>query len=232
MPGSTLVQKRELLKSLVLFSRLDEGELDAVAARARIERHPAGEQIFAKGSPGLGMMSVLRGQVLISSTSPAGKEIVLNIIKPGEVFGEIALLDGLERTADATAMSDCELLVLDRRDFLPMLLRRADFCVALLELVCRRLRQTSLQVEDALFERLDIRIAKVLIRLVGTGGEGGRQQTASVRLSQQQLGNMVGASRESVNRQLRAWQREGLVALTKGSIVIRDLAELERLTPT
>jgi CRP/FNR family transcriptional regulator, cyclic AMP receptor protein len=224
----TLCEKRRFLENLPLFARLDQDELATLATSARVEHHSAGGTIFLKGSPGRCMMAVLRGGVRISSPTAGGREIVLNIINPGEVFGEIALLDGLERTADAVATMDCDLLVLDRRDFRPVLLRRPDFCVGLLELLCHRLRQTSLQVEDALFERLDSRVAKALFRLVCPPGTTAPAGPIPLQLSQAQLGNLVGASRESINRTLRAWQRDGIVELAKGSIVIRDISAMIR----
>ena len=228
MRSATLYEKRRILENLSLFARLDRDELASLAARARVEQHPAGSTIFLRGSPGRCMMAVLRGGVRISSPSAGGREIVLNIINPGEVFGEIALLDGLERTADAVATTDCDLLVLDRRDFRPVLLRHPEFCVGLLELLCQRLRQTSLQVEDALFERLDGRVAKALFRLVCPPGTAPPAGPIPLQLSQLQLANLVGASRESINRTLRAWQREGIVELTRGSIVIRDISAMIR----
>jgi CRP/FNR family transcriptional regulator, cyclic AMP receptor protein len=176
------------------------------------------------------MMAVLRGTVKISSLSVAGKEIVLNIIAAGEIFGEIALLDGEDRTADATAMTDCELLVVDRRDFLPLLENNPELSGMLLRVLCQRLRQTSAQVEDVIFRHLESRIAKSLLHLARSVGEHGADGRAlGIRLSQQELGNIVGSSRESVNRQLQLWHKAGLVELAKGSIVIRDQTALERL---
>ena len=148
------------------------------------------------------------------------------IVHGGEIFGEIALLDGGERTADATAMTDCDLLVIDHRDFIPFLERRTDACLLLLKLLCQRLRQTNRYVEEALFEQIASRMAKALMRLASEEGHknGG---PVSLRLSQQELGQMIGVSRESVNKQLHIWQRAGLVELGKRLIVLRDPADLE-----
>jgi CRP-like cAMP-binding protein len=100
-------------------------------------------------------MAALRGSVKISSLSAGGKEIVLAIFSAGDIFGEIAVLDGAERSADATAMTDCELLVLNRWDFLPVLEDHADLCMILLRILWRRIRQTTEQVEDVMFLHLD-----------------------------------------------------------------------------
>jgi CRP-like cAMP-binding protein len=220
--------QRQLLKSHFLLGKLGDSEIDELLARARIERYAAGEAIFAKGSPGQSMMAVLRGGVKITSPSPDGREIVFNTIGVGDIFGEIALFDGHERSADATAIADCELLVIYRRDFLPFLQRRADICIVLLEVLCQRLRHTSEQVEDVSFVNLGARVAKALLRLAQTQSTGATSMV--LRVTQRELGAMVGGARESVNRQLQAWQKAGLIELGKGSIAIRDVGGLQRLT--
>ena len=230
MDGPTLDEKRGILERHFLLGKLSRCEIDRLLSYARVERYAAGREIFAKGSPGQSMMAVLHGSVKISSLSPDGKEIVLNIINPGEIFGEIAMLDGEERTGIATAMIDCELLVLNRRDFMPILEKHAEICMILLRILCRRLRQTSEQVEDVLFRHLESRIAKALLHLAqSTGRRDERGLSVDLHLSQRELGNIAGGSRESVNKHLQIWHKAGLIDLRKGSIVIRDLMAIQRL---
>lgn len=230
MNGPTHDEKRRILEQHYLYGKLSSSEIDHLLNYARVENHPAGREIYAKGSPGQSMMAVLSGAAKMSSVSPEGKEIVLNIIYPGEIFGEIALLDGKERSADAVAMTDCQILVFNRRDVLPVLERHADICLMLIRVLCERLRRTSAQVEDVLFRHLEARIAKALLQLAGhAGGSGGRNAPLDLRLSQRDLGNIVGSSRESVNKQLQIWHRAGLIDLAKGSIVIRDAAAIKQL---
>jgi len=229
MPLPSPNERRRAFEGHALFGKLPPADLDALLLHARAERYPAGRLIFAKGSPGRSMMAILRGSVRISTPSPAGPDIVLTILSAGEVFGEIALLDGSDRTADATAITDCELLVLDHRDFMPFLERRADLCILLLRLLCQRLRRTDQQVQEAMFGRLEDRIAMALIRLaqgappVGSGG-------VMLRITQQELAGMVGAARESVNKQLHIWQKEGVLRLGKRLIEIADIEALEMLS--
>ena len=230
MNGPTYQEKRQIFERNFLLGKLSPSEIDALLRYSRVERYPVGEEIFAKGSPGNSMMIVLRGRVRISSISLTGKEIVLNIITAGQIVGEIATLDGGERSGDAVAMTDCELLVLNRRDFMPFLENRADICLMLIKILCQRLRHTSEQVEDLLFRHLEGRIAKALLQLSErTGRPEVEGRLLELHLSQSELGNIVGSSRESVNKQLQAWQRAGFIDLAKGSIVIRDPAALERL---
>jgi CRP-like cAMP-binding protein len=153
---------------------------------------------------------------------------MLAVINAGEIFGEMALLDGGERTADATAMTDCDLLVIDSRDFISFLEHRADLCIALLQLLCRRLRQTNEHVEGALFERLDARLARLLLDLSsGAGSQGGK--TVRIRMPQTELAGMLGAARESVNKHLHAWQRAGFVELVNREIIVTNLTAIEKL---
>jgi CRP/FNR family transcriptional regulator, cyclic AMP receptor protein len=205
------------------FATLGEGDVDRLLAYARVVRYRAGDEIFAKGSPGLSLMAVLSGTVRMSSISDGGREIVFNLMSAGEVFGEIALLDGRDRSADAVAVTDCELLVLNRRDFMPFLERRPDLCIKVIELLCQRLRHTSEQVEELSFWQLDSRIAKALLRLAQERTNPASLGAAiNLRITQRELGNLVGGSREHVNKQLQSWQKAGLIELGKGVIVIRD----------
>lgn len=228
MPLPSPSEKRRVFEGHALFGKLPESDLDALLLHARVEHYAAGRMIFAKGSPGRSMMAILTGSIRISTPSPAGPDILLTMLSAGEVFGEIALLDGADRTADATAITDCELLVLDHRDFIPFLERRADLCVLFLKLLCQRLRRTDQQLQEAMFGRLEGRIAMALVRLAQDEPRLG-VKGAALRITQQELAGMVGAARESVNKQLHVWQKEGLLRLGKRLIEIDDLAALETL---
>jgi len=221
MSSSTHEEKRQIFQRHFLLGKLSPNEIDALISYARVERYPAGREIFAKGSPGQCLMAVLRGSVKISSLSVGGKEFVFAIFNAGDIFGEIAVLDGEERSADATAMTECELLVLNRRDFLPVLEDHADLCMILLRILCRRLRQTTEQVEDVMFLHLESRVAKALLQLVESIGlRALHSPSVEPHVSQRELGNMAGGSRESVNKIFQNWCRRGLINLGKGSILI------------
>jgi len=222
------LERRRVLRYSALFARLPDDEIDAILKHAAIRRYAANAQIICKGDPGSTMMAVLRGRVVITVLSSEGKEIILNIINEGEIFGEIALLDGKERTADATAMTDCELLVVARRSFLP-LLERPVIARELLNVLCERLRRTTEQLEDVLFLDVEARIAKILLRFAEAGGAPQPGARVVLGMSQRELGNLVGASREKVNRRLRAWRLAGIIAIEKGTIFIRDSAALHSL---
>jgi CRP/FNR family transcriptional regulator, cyclic AMP receptor protein len=173
---------------------------------------------------------VLRGRVKISNVSLEGREAVHNLINPGRVFGEIALLDGKERTADATALEPTELLVLQRRDFIPFVESHPPrMALRLIEVLCAKLRRTTTVVEDTAFLTTGPRIAKALLRLAEEYGRregGGGAVRIELKLSQRELGGMVGLARENVNRQLREWREDGLIRIDRGCVVIEDVESL------
>jgi CRP-like cAMP-binding protein len=213
---------RQILERHSLFGSLTPGEIAQLLAHARVETYRARQQIFLKGSPGLGLLAVLKGKVRISSVGPDGNQVVLNVIEEGQVFGEIALLDGKDRTADAAATVECELLAIDRRDFVPFVRANPEVALRLLSVVCERLRRTTEQVEDMIFLDAPQRLAKKLLQLVDAASK------AAVTISQRELGNMIGLSRESINKQLKAWEQDGTLRIEQGTIVVLDADALRR----
>ena len=213
---------RQILERHNLFGSLTAGEIALLLAHARVETFRARQQIFLKGSPGLGLLAVLKGKVRISSVGPDGNQVVLNVIEEGQVFGEIALLDGKDRTADAVAMVECELLAIDRRDFVPFVRANPEVALRLLSVVCERLRRTTEQVEDMIFLDAPHRLAKKLLQLVDAGAK------PVLTISQRELGNMIGLSRESINKQLKAWEQDGMLRIEQGTITVLDADALRR----
>ncbi len=224
----TLDKARRMLGECVLFRGLSPKERNELAARARMRNFAAGETIFLMGASGDSMMAVLEGSVRISVPSPEGKEIVLAIIQPGDVFGEIAVLDGKERTAEATAMTDCTLAVLERRDVLGFLESNPTGWPRLVDLLCARLRHSDRQIAEMAFLQLPVRLAKALLRMADmAAGLAGARAGARIRLTQRELGNIVGMTRESVNKCLREWQRKGIIRIEDNAITIVKREQLE-----
>jgi CRP-like cAMP-binding protein len=221
---SALDDARRLLAQCSLFRGLTPDERNLLVARAHLRRFEAGETMFLMDSPGDAMMAILEGHVRISVPSPEGKEIVLAILQPGEVFGEIALLDGKGRTADARAMGRCNIAVLDRRDVLSFFERQPNAWPKLVEVLCDRLRRTDQHLAEMALLEIPLRLAKTLLRLLAA--EAGRERIA---LSQRELGNIVGASRESVNKCLNEWQRRGIVTIEDNFIIIANRKVLEQM---
>jgi CRP-like cAMP-binding protein len=222
--------KRRLLARTPLFAGLAEGDLDALVAVARTAVLRARQDLFHKGDDGAQIYVVARGKLKALTTSADGDDVVFNIHGPGEMLGEVALLTGLPRTATIAAIEDSELLVIERRDFLACLRRDPEVAVQLLGVLAERLRRLSEMVEDTLFLNLPVRLAKKLAAFAATDGEKTAEGVRiQLRLSQEEWGDLVGATRESVNKQMRAWADEGLIRLDRGYVTIRRPEQLEDL---
>ncbi|MDV7338367.1 Crp/Fnr family transcriptional regulator [Terasakiella sp. A23] len=223
--------KKALLANTELLGSLDEEMLDKLLSMTVTRKLAKNETLFVKGDPGDSFFGVQAGKIKIVTTSPNGKEVTLNIIEEGQFFGEIALLDGMDRTADALAMEKTELLVIQRRDFIPFLEKHPKLCIQVMQLLCHRVRITSEMVEDAAFLPLDGRLAKRLLNLAELYGEdqddGG--VLIGLNLPQQELARMMGTSRESVNKQLQVWRGQGWIELARGRVTIHNHDALERV---
>lgn len=221
---------RRALAANELFGVLSDQELDQLLAHAHIVTYPAGAVIFERHDAGHSLMLVLRGLVKISNFSAEGREAVHALMDPGAIFGEMALLDGKDRSATATALMPTELLTLLRRDFVPFLERNPRVAVRLIEVLCARLRRTTGTVEDSAFLGMAPRIARALLRLAEHHSRmEGHAVHIDLKLSQRELGGLVGLARENVNRQLRAWHHEGLIRMDHGHIVIDDMEALRAI---
>jgi CRP/FNR family transcriptional regulator, cyclic AMP receptor protein len=221
----TIENARRLVGDCVLFRELNPDQRNALVRSAHLRTVAGGEAIFLMGDPGDSMMAVLTGTVRISAPSPDGKEIILGLMQPGEFFGELALLDGKERSADAKAMTDCTLAILNRRDVLQFLDRNPAGWPSMIEVLCERLRRTTVQITEVALLELPVRLAKALLRLTATAGD----MVESIKLSQRELGNIVGATRESVNKCMREWQRNGTIRIEGNSVRILDRAHLQAI---
>lgn len=220
----------QVLARTAMFGTLDPTTLAELGALARPRLLRSGDVICRKGEESHSLYVVDRGRVRISVTSEDGREIVLNVLDEGEVFGEIALADGGPRTADASALEPMRLLVLDRAELVPYLQRHADVALRMLAGMARRLRWVAGTLEDSSFLELPARMAKrllVLGRTFGVTVPAGRRLV--IALPQRELAGHMGVSRESVNRLLQGWVQEGLIALDKGAIVLRDVPALEAI---
>jgi len=219
--------KRAVLRDHPLFAGLATHVIDRLAAYAHTRSISAGTTIFAKGDPGTSLFAVCSGTVKISNHSPDGKDAVFNLINVGEIFGEIALLDGQPRTAEALALSDCELMTIDRRDFVPLVKSEPELALKLIEVLCGRLRRTSEQVEDVIFLDLPTRLAKTLLWLAQRSKPSA--QGSKVTITQREIGQIIGMSRESTNKQLRMWEENKWVRLERGGVILLDLPALEEI---
>src|ERR1700729_340390 len=164
-PRSAVRSTLSVLRNHPFFCDLAPEALEQLCRYAKHATLKRGATIFSKGDPGNSLIAVISGTVKISISSPDGRSAILNLIGPGEIFGEVAVLDGQARTADATANSNCEIFVTDRPEFLPFVRSQPALAMKFIELLCARLRWTSDQVEEVILQDLPGRLASALIRL-------------------------------------------------------------------
>lgn len=216
--------KTNVLRSHPLFRDLGADALNQLCRYAKKRTFKRGSTIFAKGDSGQSLFFIISGTVKIGVSSADGRGAIFNMVDAGEMFGEIAVLDGLARTADAIANSDSDLFVIDRKDFLSLLANQPVLATKLIELLCVRLRWISDHVEQVIFPDLSGKLAKALIRLIDRPGAAPDKK---ITITQQEIGEMLGMSRESVNKQLHEWADRKLVRLQRGSITVIDVDSLK-----
>jgi CRP-like cAMP-binding protein len=227
-PQPYSADKRAILRDHHLFGRLSAQHIDRLSACIVTKPVKRGAKIFSKGDPGTSLFAIRSGTVQISVPSVEGKDAVFNVLGKGDIFGEIALLDGHPRTADATAITtDCELFVIERQDFLPVMHEEPEIALRLIEILCSRLRRTTGQAEEIMFLNLPSRLAKTLMRILDADTAGRREHKISI--TQKVLGNIIGISRESTNKQLRLWEEKKWVRLERNAVVILAIDPLARI---
>jgi CRP-like cAMP-binding protein len=212
-PARRPIDKQAILGAHPLFRGLAPSMIERLASFAIVQTVKAGTVLFSKGDRGSSLYAVCSGTVRISTPSEQGKDAVFNLMFPGDIFGEIALLDGGERTADAVTVEDCQFMILERRDLLPLMREHPDVAFKMIEVLCSRLRRTSEQVEDVIFLGLPARLAKALLRLQAGS-------SPKIRITQREISQMIGMSRESTNKQLREWEDHRWIKLERGGLVI------------
>jgi len=225
------MDRRELLGSVSIFASLGEAELDLLLQATTTKTLKPKDVLCRKGDPGNQLYGILSGSLKVTTTGTDGKDVMFGLMGAGEIIGEIALLDGEERSATVTAVEKTELLTLDRRELIPFLETNPSAAIGLAGVLAARVRQLSDRAEDRQTMPLPGRIAKRLISLSLQYGKhpivGG---PVEVRMPQQDLADLVGTTRESVNKQLRAWEEEGIVELGRGRVVLKRPESLEAVT--
>jgi CRP/FNR family transcriptional regulator, cyclic AMP receptor protein len=213
---------------------LPDEALITLTRRGHIRTFAKGAVIYRRGEPGNSLMVVLSGRIKIANVSPEGREVVLNFLRAGDLSGEIAVLDGKERTADAVALEKARALVISGRDLLPILTTYPNALLEITKILCEKLRAASAIVEDSTRE-MRARAARGLLRLAERHGTVSNHAIRlDLLLSQQDLGSYLGISRENVSRQLRQLRFANVMHLEEGHIVITDrvgLAEIAADVP-
>src|SRR5436190_3187759 len=217
---------RSFLKSHTFFGGLPDAALDALIRRGHTRKFSKGDNIFRRGESGDSLMVIVSGRIKIANVSADAKEVILNFLEPGDINGEIAVLDGNERSADAIALEDSEVLAIYGRDLMPILTAHPQAMREIMLILCQRLRALSAIVEDSTLAMRG-RVAKGLLRLAE---QHGRTSKDGIRLhlalSQNDLGKYLGLSRENVSRQLRKLRDANVIGIEGSQVVITNEAGL------
>ena len=204
-----------LLRMNPLFGDLGPTIISDLANLCSTRHLAAKEVVFRKGDPGDALYGIRRGQIGIEFSTWSGTHVTLNTLGSGDLFGEVAMLDGCQRTADAVALEPTELFALRREHVMAHLQREPTVALKFIELLCQRLRYMSGRMEEVVTLKMGARLARRLLVLAEDFGN-------DVVISQEQLAAHVGAARESVNRQLQLWHKSGILDLRRGTIVLKN----------
>lgn len=227
MTGTGKTNVAQLLRNSVLCRDLPEDALAALAGRVRHVRHAADECIVRQGEAGDALMIVVSGRAKIVTYSAAGGEVMHNTIEPGMVLGELSILDGQPRSADAVAMVPTEVLVLSRSLLLETLERYPKVAMRMMAVLSAKLRRATTLYEETLFLSLPARLLRLLHLLAHECGKrAGQSVVIQHGMSQDELAGRLGVTRESINRQLGAWKASGLVEVSRGCVVVHNMDAL------
>jgi CRP/FNR family cyclic AMP-dependent transcriptional regulator len=214
----------EVLRTVPLFSQVPERDLLALAGLVRERRQPRGSMILTQGDEGEALFLIRTGQVKVSVVAEDGREVILSVLGPGSFFGEMALLDDEPRSAHVFAMEESVLLSLRREDFRARLAQSPELGIALLRELSRRLRRADDTITSLMLLDVNGRVAHLLLELAREEGAGGT--TIARRLTHAAIGQMVGASRETVSRTMRNLVLRQVIAVTRKGITLLDPAAL------
>jgi CRP-like cAMP-binding protein len=215
--------KVQLLERVPFLAALSEADRRWLAQRVHRRAFARGDLIFQKGDPGHALYIVENGSVRIHVTGTQGADLTLAVMNPGDFFGDMALLDGQPRSASASAAADSTLIVLEREDFTELIRKRPDAALAVLARVTRRLRGSDQMASDLAFLDASGRLARRLMEMARQSGvQRGDGILLNLKITQEELANMIGVTRESVNRNLSEFRRQGLIGNDGRKIVIRD----------
>ena len=228
------IEEREAINSGRWFSSLSPSLRHDILRCAFVKRYKDGDLIAARGDPPDHWIACAKGAVRVSSTAVSGKQVTLTYVEPGIWFGDVAMFDGDRRTHDSYSHGDTTILCVARADFQKILASHVELYEALMRLQARRIRTLFGLVEDLNTLPLRARRAKQLIHLVRSYGvpnlEDGNQMRIGLQLAQEELAQLLGASRQRVNQELKTMEREGSIRIEQGGLVVLDRAALRRIS--
>ena len=219
-----------VLRSHRVLRSLAGSDLEHLLAFSQVRQFRRRAPLFIAGHPGASVYAVLSGYVKLSRANPSGRDVVLELAGPGSLFGELAVINGWPRAADAVALSDCRVLSIDGRHYMDALRRNPEAMLATIRHLSERLAATTSQMEDALFLPAPARVARALIRLAALHSQPTRDGLQiDIAISQRELGDITGLARESINKQLATWRDEQIIRLEGQHVTLTNAAALQHV---
>jgi CRP-like cAMP-binding protein len=212
-----------------LFAQLSAPDIEKLAAITTRKRFPSGTAVFFQDDPADSLYVVLSGSAKVFRTSEDGRDRILMILRGGDAFGELAMIEGLPRSATVQTLEDTEMLAVSRKEFEAFARAHPDFLWKLLQGMAERVRKINEDVLDLSFKEVPYRVLRMLSQLVARHGESGPDGwRIQMPLSVREMSSMVGANTETVNRLLDRYESEGLVRRQGASWIVPDRGALER----
>ena len=220
---------QQLLNKIPLFNSLSDSDLENLSESVRLQSLKKGQTLFRKGDEGSSLYIIKQGTIKIVLPSRLGDEVIVTIFSEGDFFGEMALFDGKPRSADALAMEPTKIYMLSRNDFLLFLQSNINAMKSILSQLTNRLRNTDDFLESTCFLSVSARLAKKLLDLTEAYGQkDGDMVYIDLNLTQKELGDMIGSTRESINKELKILRDKGLITMQENKIQIIDMTRLKR----
>ena len=220
----------EFLKQVPIFSDLDEESLNIVANSGFLQSYKKDSLILSEEDAGNALFVIVSGKVKVVRSDSGEKEVILAILNESDFFGEMALLDGLNRSANVIAMEDAKLFIIQRSEFLGLLRKYPDVSIALLQELSTRLRASSMKIKALSLKDAEGKVATVLLQLADDIGKIKRGIVEIEKLPfQHELANMAGTSRETISRTLHSFAKKGLVELDGSRLRIIDYEKFQEM---
>ena len=212
----------DLLARVPLLSGLEPGELERIAQVAIPRSFPKGARVFHEGDTSDACYVIRSGEVRVTREHPDGRAIALATLGPGELVGELAMIDGGVRSASVEALTDVDLLAVSATDMRGLLERNAQITAKLVVALTKRLRETNERISRQSFQTVPSRVAGVLSQLVSEDNAEQGRDGVTIRMNQADLAQLAGTSRESVSRFLAVLERAGVVRVGRGRVTVLE----------
>ena len=222
--------KMDFLKYVPIFSELEENTLEQISRLGIRKSFAKDSVILFEHETGSALFVIVKGKVKVSRVSDDGKEVILTILNESDFFGEMAILDGMSRSANVTAMEDAELFIVQRSEFLEMLHSHPEISIALLQELTNRLRAADMKIKSLSLKDAEGKVATVILQIADDVGKIKQGTVESEKLPyQHDLANMAGTSRETISRTLHSFAKKGLVELDGSKLRILDYEKFKEM---